>query len=78
MPIHDNIKLRREELKINQKELAQKVNITQAQISRIETGKSDPTAKVLKKICEILKISSDNILELNIVQDKQKNKEYEQ
>ena len=37
---------------ITQKELAQKTGLTQALISRIESGKSHPTIETLKKIAD--------------------------
>ena len=50
----------RKKCNITQKELAEKTGITQADISRIETGNGNPTLSVLKRIAEgmdmILKI----------------------
>ena len=50
----------RKKCNITQKELAEKTGITQADISRIETGNANPTLSVLKRIAEgmdmILKI----------------------
>ena len=50
----------RKKCNITQKELAEKTGITQADISRIETGNGNPTSSVLKRIAEgmdmILKI----------------------
>ena len=42
----------RKKCNITQKELAEKTGITQADISRIETGNGNPTLSVLKRIAE--------------------------
>ncbi len=42
----------RNNIGITQKELAQKTGLTQALISRIESGKSHPTIETLKKIAD--------------------------
>jgi len=47
---------RREELEISQIALAQKTGIPQADISRIECGKANPTIKTLEKILAALQL----------------------
>jgi len=45
---------RRQELQLSQSELADETGIPQADISRIECGKSNPTIKTVEKILDAL------------------------
>lgn len=49
-----NIKARRCELGLNQEDLAQKLKLTQANISRIEASAKGPSAEMLLAIAEVL------------------------
>ena len=47
----------REKNFMTQKDLADKVGLTQEAISRIETGKAKPRLKTLLKLAEVLNVS---------------------
>lgn len=55
--IGENIKAFRSIKKLSQKEVALTIGIDQAQYSRIESGKVEPTLSSLKKIADALSIS---------------------
>ena len=55
--IGENIKAFRSIKKLSQKEVALTIGIDQAQYSRIESGKVEPTVSSLKKIADALGIS---------------------
>jgi len=57
MNIGENIKAFRSIKKLSQKEVALTIGIDQAQYSRIESGKVEPTVSSLKKIADALNIS---------------------
>jgi len=50
------VSMRREELEISQSVLASETGIPQADISRIECGKANPTIKTLEKILDALQL----------------------
>ncbi|SHE47315.1 DNA-binding transcriptional regulator, XRE-family HTH domain [Marinitoga hydrogenitolerans DSM 16785] len=58
----DNLRRIRIENKINQRELAKKLNVTQETISYWETGKRQPTLDKLVKLSKIFNISIDDLL----------------
>ena len=62
MTIGKNIKLRRELLGLSQSELAEKTNITQAYISRLENEKFQPTAPVICSLAKALKCTADYLI----------------
>ena len=57
MNIGENIKAFRSIKKLSQKEVALTIGIDQAQYSRIESGKVEPTVSSLKKIADALGIA---------------------
>lgn len=56
------IKLRRNELRIKQSELAEKLNISNNHMSSIENGREKPSLDILIRICEELKVTPDYLL----------------
>lgn len=60
--MHERIRERRKELKMNQAELATKAGMTQTGISTIELGKVDPTTSNIKKIAAALDVSLDYLI----------------
>ena len=52
-----NVKERREELGMSQKELAEKAGISQSFLCDIEQGRSKPSIDTALKIAEVLNIS---------------------
>ncbi len=57
-----NLKMRREELKMTQKELAEKVGVEPATISKYESSMNEPNIKNLKSIAEALDTSIDELV----------------
>ena len=64
MDIKSLIKYYRKELKLTQKQLAEKVGTTHDTVSLWELGKSKPDYNTLQKLCIIFDISGDEILDL--------------
>ena len=62
MTIHEKLKTLRKEKKWSQAELAQKLNVHTAHISRLESPKYLPSIQVLKKIAEVFEVSTDYLL----------------
>lgn len=60
--MHNRIRERRKELKMNQAELAAKSGMTQTGISTIELNKVDPTTSNIKKIAAALNVSLDYLI----------------
>lgn len=71
MDIGDKIKLFRTNKNLSQKEVALSIGIDQAQYSRIESGKVEPTISSLEKIAEALAVkisdffSEENPIDIN-------------
>lgn len=62
MKLGEKIKLLRKGKKISQEELSNMLNINRNYLSRIETGKSDPSATVLKSIAKIFNVDLNSLL----------------
>ncbi|HQE60585.1 MAG TPA: helix-turn-helix domain-containing protein [Spirochaetota bacterium] len=62
MTLGEKIRLIRKKKKLSQKELAQKIGMHENHLGRYENGLSEPTAPVLKKICEALDVPADYLL----------------
>lgn len=65
MRLGEKIKLLRKGKKISQEELANMLKINRNYLSRIETGKSEPTSSVLKNIAKIFNIDLNSLLDIN-------------
>lgn len=63
----NNIAALRKAKGFTQKELAEKLNITQGSLSAWETGRFEPALSDIKSLCEILDCSSDYLLGRDIV-----------
>lgn len=59
------IKERRKALKLNQGDLAELSGLSQAQISRYETGENEPTADALVRLATVLQTTSDYLIGLS-------------
>ena len=58
MKLYENIRLRREELKMSQQELADKLGYTsRSTITKIESGENDLTQSKIEAFAKALKIS---------------------
>jgi transcriptional regulator with XRE-family HTH domain len=62
MDLGEKIKTRRKALGLSQGELAEKVGINATHLSRLETGKYQPSLEVLRKLSEVLAVSADYLL----------------
>ena len=62
--IGENIRKARKAAGVSQKELAERLQVYQKDISRWENGERTPTMEVFTKICRELNASADEILEL--------------
>ena len=54
----------RKTAKLTQAELAEKIDISEKYLSRIECGKQIPSIIIVVKICEALHISADELLNI--------------
>lgn len=71
MKLGEKIKQLRKSKGISQEELASMLKINRNYLSRIETGKSEPTSGVLKDIAQIFSIDLNSLLD--ITDDENKN-----
>ncbi|MGF7057763.1 helix-turn-helix domain-containing protein [Brassicibacter mesophilus] len=60
--IGDRISSLRKELNLNQKELADKVGLTEASLSRYENNLREPKAEIIARIAKVLGCSTDYLL----------------
>lgn len=60
----ERLKQTREAWGLSQEDLAVRVDISSKQIWRYENGVSDPTADVLRRIAEVLEVSTDYLVGL--------------
>lgn len=60
--IGENIKQIRVKFGVNQSELAQKIGVTKAAISRYESGQREPRIEHIKAIADVFGISTDELL----------------
>ena len=65
MNIGEKIRNTREDLDLSQEDVASQIPMGQSGYSKIERGAQEPSMFQLKRICEILKISADNLLSLD-------------
>lgn len=59
------MKVRREKLGVQQKELASLIGTTQSQISEYENGRHSPPAEIVASIAKALRVSADWLLGLS-------------
>ncbi|MCM1545729.1 MAG: helix-turn-helix domain-containing protein [Clostridiales bacterium] len=52
----------RKKLNLTQKDLGEKLNVSPQAVSKWENGQAEPDASTIKKLCEIFKISTDELL----------------
>lgn len=57
MNLGENIKCRREELKLSQEAVAERLEVSRQAVSKWETGQSEPTASNLIQLAEVLETS---------------------
>ena len=59
------MKQARKKAKLSQEKVAEIINTSRSNISKYETGFLEPNIETLKKLCELYKISADELLEIN-------------
>lgn len=57
MNLGENIKARRQELKLSQEYVAEQLGVSRQAVSKWETGQSEPTASNLIRLAEVFEIS---------------------
>ena len=62
--LKDKLKYLRERKGINQKEIADYLNLTIAAYSHYEKGRREPSIDIIRKICKFYNISADDLLEI--------------
>jgi transcriptional regulator with XRE-family HTH domain len=62
MKIYEKIKQLRTSKNLSQAELAEKLDLSHGHITRLETGKFNPSIEVLKKIADLFDVSADYLL----------------
>ena len=60
-----NLKELRHKQSLNQKDLSDRSGVSQATISRIETGRVQPRSSALKSIADCLNVSTDDLMDDN-------------
>lgn len=63
--IGDKLKIARKKAKLSQEKVAEIIHTSRSNISKYETGLLEPNIETLKKLCELYKISADELLEIN-------------
>ena len=63
MALGENIKSRREELKLSQEYIAEQLGVSRQAISKWETGQSEPTASNLIQLAEILELNLSELVD---------------
>ena len=68
----------RKNVNLTQMQLAEKLNITDRAISKWETGRSMPDSSIMLELCEILKITVNELLSGEILEMDEKNQKNEE
>ena len=63
MNLDENIKNRREELKLSQEYVAERLGVSRQAVSKWETGQSEPTASNLIRLTEVFEISLSELVD---------------
>ena len=63
MSLGENIKQRREELKLSQEYLAEQIGVSRQAVSKWEKGQSEPTAGNLVQLAQVLEISLTDLVD---------------
>ena len=69
---------RRKEANLTQMQLAEKLNITNRAVSKWETGKAMPDTSIMLDLCNVLKISVNDLLSGEVISMENYNKQLEQ
>ncbi len=74
MKLGEKIRELRKSKAISQEQLASMLKINRNFLSRIETGKSEPTSSILKKVAEIFSVDLNSLLEIEDEENKNTDK----
>ena len=72
MKLGDKFKIIRYNKNYTQDEMAKKLSISRMSLSKIENNKAFPNALILERLALEFNISIDNLLELNVINEKNK------
>ena len=61
----ENLKKLRKQTGLTQKDIALKLNVVESCYANWEQGRTEPNIETLKKLCEILEVSADELLEMD-------------
>lgn len=61
---NEKIKELRKSRKLNQKQMGEKLNLSQKQISHLETGRNEPDIKTIREYCIYFNVSANYLLDL--------------
>lgn len=67
--IGNRIRKYREECKLSQKDLAQKLGVSNSRVSNWEQGINRPDADILADLCRILNVSPSELLDVHLTDD---------
>ena len=67
----------RKKVNLTQMQLAEKLGITDRAVSKWETGKAMPDASIMLELCDILKITVNDLLNGEVVQMENYNRKME-
>lgn len=65
----ENLKLLRKELRLTQKQIAQRLNVVESCYANWEQGRTEPNIESIKKLCIIFNVSSDLLLGIKSLYD---------
>lgn len=65
MTLGENIKKRREELKLSQEYVAEQLGVSRQAVSKWETGQSEPTASNLIQLTEVFEMNLSELVDLH-------------
>ncbi len=65
MSLSENIRLKREELKLSQEYVSEKLGVSRQAVSKWETGQSEPTASNLVELANVFEIGLSELVEPN-------------
>lgn len=63
--ISENIRRLRKEAEMTQKELADALGISSSNVTKYEKGQLEPSLAIIKNLCRIFNVSSDELLGIN-------------
>lgn len=78
MNLGENIRIRREELKLSQEYVAEQLGVSRQAVSKWETGQTEPTANNLIRLAEVFEISLSELVDPKKNDDEQSTSEKEQ